>query len=75
MQANNKEISEMFGVMNSAISEIKATQGNTSKVGTTFSSVLDRMVGDLNNEVARLEDSLRVFLDRCRKWTVTKKRR
>ena len=56
----------MLGVMNNAISEIRATQGNT-RVGSTFSNVLDRMVGDLNHEVTRLEDSLKVLLDRDRK--------
>ena len=50
MEANNKEINEILGVMDNAMGEIKAIQCGKNKVGVTYCGMLDRMMGQLKAE-------------------------
>jgi hypothetical protein len=46
--------------MNSAIGEIRSTHGSANRTGYTYSGMLDRMMGQLNAEVTKLQESLKV---------------
>jgi hypothetical protein len=51
---------DILSVISKAIAEIKSNNGNISRAASTYSNGLDRMIGQANNEMAKVRDSLKV---------------
>lgn len=59
-QNHNREMNDILGVVEKALSEIKSNCAGTSRTVTTCANTLDRMVSQLAHEVNKLQSCLEV---------------